>query len=233
MPNWVRNIVTVPEKIVPIIKEKYCEKECFTFNKVIPMPKELMVTKGSVTDDAITYALSFKNVSELLLLANKLKIDKFMYETLTNPEKMEKLKDVAKNYYPYDSEKELGIKTLRDFGEHCINNALKYGATTWYDWAYEHWNTKWDASFIGWEDNKMIFNTAWSSPEAVLKELSKQFPNEEFNVQFADEDFFGDNKGIITYKNGEMIRERDISTEYAAKKIWECDDWEMYEEELE
>ena len=61
MPNWVRNVVTVSKDTMNKIKEKYFENGILDFNKIIPIPKTLELTEGSITDVAIYYALLQKN----------------------------------------------------------------------------------------------------------------------------------------------------------------------------
>ena len=74
----------------------------------------------------------------------------------------------------------------------------KYGADNWYDWAYKHWGTKWNACNI-WEietekykETKPIdkgyfmvykFNTAWSPPYLIAKKL-KKLSNDENSVWY-------------------------------------------------
>ena len=58
MPNYVRNIIKM-EGIanLPLFSEHDGEKQ-FDFNKLIPMPTELNVVEGSLTDEAIVYYLT-------------------------------------------------------------------------------------------------------------------------------------------------------------------------------
>ena len=42
------------------------ENNIFKFNKVIPMPKELMITSGSVTRESILYALALKKPDDMV-----------------------------------------------------------------------------------------------------------------------------------------------------------------------
>lgn len=53
------------------------------------------------------------------------------------------------------------------------------------------------------EDNKYFgFETAWCTPEPVLKSLSEQFPDVTLAIAFADEDT-GRNCGLLILKNGD------------------------------
>lgn len=71
----------------------------------------------------------------------------------------------------------------------------------WYNWRIENWGTKWNSSEV-WEfEEGFTFNTAWSTPFNLLVGLSKKYPNVEFNIRFADEDF-GYNVGEFTLLNG-------------------------------
>ncbi|MFX8075192.1 hypothetical protein ABTK71_19920, partial [Acinetobacter baumannii] len=73
------------------------------------------------------------------------------------------------------------------------------------------WGTKWNAceSSASPEEGKASFDTAWSRPEGVLRELSKRFPDDVITVTFADEDI-GSNCGTFSLKAGETI-ESDIA----------------------
>lgn len=58
----------------------------------------------------------------------------------------------------------------------------KYGADNWYDWQLSNWGTKWNAYSISQVNDVKhgrviyIFDTAWSSPDPVIKKLSTMFP---------------------------------------------------------
>jgi hypothetical protein len=80
----------------------------------------------------------------------------------------------------------------------------KYGFNNWYDWRYENWGTKWNADEVIINDNEITFNTAWCNPMALLVALSRKYPNIQFNIIFADEDF-GHNVGTYILKDGEEI----------------------------
>ena len=82
----------------------------------------------------------------------------------------------------------------------------------------------------GWEGDNIIFETPWSIPEPVIEKISRDFPNEEFKIEFADEDIGGDNKGFLIFKDGEIVEQKEMSMEYASKEIW---GWELDEMEEE
>ena len=65
----------------------------------------------------------------------------------------------------------------------------RYGKNNWYDWSWDNWGTKWNASDVCWSgDNFVSFSTAWNTPEKVFKALAEKYPDVEFSVSFADED---------------------------------------------
>lgn len=81
-----------------------------------------------------------------------------------------------------------------------------YGHSTWYDWRLAHWGTKWNSSAYRLEnDKRCTFETAWTHPFPLLEALSRQHPQLEFEVRYADEDL-GWNAGCYTLQNGVMIR---------------------------
>jgi hypothetical protein len=73
----------------------------------------------------------------------------------------------------------------------------------WYDWNCENWGTKWGAYSQDLEGNVLRFDTAWSMPLPVIVALSAMFPDREFHLRWADEDF-GCNTGIMLLKGGEI-----------------------------
>jgi len=80
----------------------------------------------------------------------------------------------------------------------------KYGFNNWYDWRYQHWGTKWNADEVYISDNEISFNTAWCNPQPLLVALSRKYPDIQFDIKFADEDF-GHNVGTYILKDGEEI----------------------------
>ena len=109
-------------------------------------------------------------------------------------------------------------KRMREFSEdrrrEAIELALKYqknldehGCATWYDWSRKNWGTKWNAYGHNHQrntENTVYFQTAWSPPVELILELSRQFPNVELHLAYADEDT-GCNVGKIKMKSGEYI----------------------------
>jgi len=80
----------------------------------------------------------------------------------------------------------------------------KYGFNNWYDWRYAHWGTKWNSDEINIYDNEVEFNTAWNNPMPIFLKLSEMFPEVDFRIEYADEDF-GYNTGKYTLLNGNVI----------------------------
>lgn len=72
----------------------------------------------------------------------------------------------------------------------------------WMDWRFKHWGTKWDASPI--EDdpinasNRIIFNTADTTPDMAIAFLAVSFPEVSFHVIFSDE-YPGNYSGEYTF----------------------------------
>jgi hypothetical protein len=78
----------------------------------------------------------------------------------------------------------------------------------WSNWRINTWGTKWDAidpSFntkdCGTTEGQIyyFFNTAWSEPEEVLRELSRLYPNLEIENHWDEEQGFGE---CVIYSQG-------------------------------
>jgi hypothetical protein len=81
----------------------------------------------------------------------------------------------------------------------------RFGANNWYDWALANWGTKWggyDAERV--DPDTVKFLTAWNTPFTAIEKLSEKYPDHEFTVRFADEDF-GSHVGEYTIINGERV----------------------------
>jgi hypothetical protein len=86
----------------------------------------------------------------------------------------------------------------------------KYGYPDWYEWRLANWGVKWNVNpYLDGQSNDgeliFSFDTAWSTPDGVLSELSKKYPDITI-VNNCNEEagFFA---GKIIYKNGEVTDE--------------------------
>lgn len=82
----------------------------------------------------------------------------------------------------------------------------KFGADNWYDWSLNNWGTKWNAYDQSDNGDEIVFCTAWSTPVNAMQLLSAKYPEIEFRIQYADEDF-GHNVGEYHLMNGYIIHE--------------------------
>jgi len=62
----------------------------------------------------------------------------------------------------------------------------------WYSWHNKYWGTKWNSCSNEIERTskfrlELVFDTAWSIPKPVLKELVKQNPNIKFEFFYSEE----------------------------------------------
>lgn len=236
MPNWVTNKVKFKSRgkeIIDKIISTDNDEEYVDFNKIIPRPKTLNITSGGNDRYAMQYALLKMSVSKFKKTIKRLeeiptsfygnyfaKIYNHKRYTLAELEEVAKeFKKKIKDKDPLDEVdyKELGVNNLEDLGNVYINNILQYGADSWYDWCCENWGTKWNANntYVV-DDTEIEFDTAWSCPVNIFKELSRQFSGVEIVVEFADEDI-GSNCGKITFLNGEIEEyiDMDGDTDFA------------------
>ena len=65
-------------------------------------------------------------------------------------------------------------------------NLKKFGFKDWYEWSIAKWGTKWDAYDTNIRKDSVFFQTAWSPPVPVIKELSKLI-NKELRLIYSDE----------------------------------------------
>ena len=213
MPNWVVNKIKFSgtkeniDKVLDIIKG---DDDVIDFNKLIPMPKSLNLTSGSITNESIVYALNQKGVEERNHVIEKLKNTRCYfygnyYNTIKNIDNerieraLERFNSDRRSPFDQSIYEELGIKTFDDLGNAYIDNILEYGYDTWYDWSCDKWGTKWGACESYMEtENTLMFNTAWSAPFPILKKLAEICHENkvEFAGKWADEDT-GCNTGVF------------------------------------
>ena len=64
----------------------------------------------------------------------------------------------------------------------------EHGRRNWYDWSSRHWGTKWNAYSIDVQDLNIIsFDTAWSAPYPVFRELAHLFPSVGIEIEITNE----------------------------------------------
>ena len=219
MPNWVTNKIMIGaegkqlEDILKAVQREGDVLGSFDFNRLIPMPKGLDITHGSITDEAINAFMSHlreesfahpdrpgtvQDMKRYVDAAIQIKSNEYFpapFKFMT-PAEIEKL---AQRHNKSSLE-------LIELGKHYLDNQLEHGAHTWYQWAIHAWSTKWNCQEGNCleNDNTFVFDTAWSAPENILKALSRKFPTVEFCHGWADEDL-GNNVGEYIYLNGEAI----------------------------
>ena len=92
--------------------------------------------------------------------------------------------------------------------EETVSRMAQYGALDWYRWCIQNWGSKWgdfSGKLICHNDKITVltFESAWSSPQAGMVEVSKQFPLLHFRVNWKEEDVHW---GMYSFKNGEVKR---------------------------
>lgn len=191
MPNYVKNKIIFNaegkelEELFDFIKGK---ETAFDFNTLIPMPDELNIESGSVTDESMIVCN---------YLDTKVKTKEFisLYEGRRN--KKETIEQCLSRL------QKQGIINL-ELGRRALSNLEKYGAPDFYHWRIQNWSTNWNAQNTNVKDNVIEFETAWTAPLRVIKFLSDKFPDVGFEYKWADEDI-GANSGEGYFKNGDSI----------------------------
>lgn len=197
MPNHVTNFLTIGAEgeLLEKIKQEISsgEGDEFTpidFDKIIPRPEDLNIDSGSQTDNAIAI-IRYQENGDDRKLREMLTWYWPMNEGITDV-------DPLVNYML-----EKGMADM-EMGRKALRNIDVYGHADWYSWSIDNWGTKWNAYSTEVNENEIVFQTAWSCPYEVFVALSQKYPDVEFSIRYADEDF-GANVGEFTLLNGEEI----------------------------
>lgn len=221
MPNHVLNRLTFTcsaERMAQILGEICYERTedgqggpgTFDFNRIRPMPESLNIESGSSTSDGIDLYLTAVNPDGADLGTEKL--DRAGFEDLLRAYQG---KSPCRSWNAALTPEEIGRITkyrsreeLLRLGGTAVNNRVRYGAATWYEWcsSAENWNTKWNsyepAPYAG--GNSIMFQTAWSAPHPVIRALSERYPGVRILHEWADEDL-GRNCGRAEYEQGKVL----------------------------
>lgn len=177
MPNWCQNAMLVTgskEQVEKMIAQVKSEESDFDFNNILRMPESLSVESSSIAEQAYAYYYGNKeNLKNAFYASSEEDLQKRIKVITDNP----------------------NAKQLADTYHHNLQN---YGVTNWYQWCPKNWGTKWNAcdphvdEIVKSSDGEayqvnIFFNTAWSYPEGIFEELSRQYPELLFEVEVDEE----------------------------------------------
>lgn len=161
MPNWVRHNVVIKgnkEEIARCYEQITKGENNFSFNNIIPMPKELNVDAGFMADIAEQWNKASDEGKKVIEDKNGI---------TDNKEKKAELQIYLDNIAKF------GFPTWYEWSLH--NWGTKWDACEADCDCYEGTIT-------------ITFETAWSTPVPIFMELSRQFPDLTTYVEYADED---------------------------------------------
>lgn len=249
MPNWVRNEITMSgpresiDAAIALMRSKdETSDEAIDFNNIIKMPESLNIVAGGGDRDYVALYLATLSGSERNAVALKLfevptsssgnYFKKYIraFNTPVSDERRQQLEAHYKEEY-----KAIAPASVEAVGKTYIENILKYGADTWYDWCCNNWGTKWGACESRIEESRISFDTAWSAAIPVMEKLSEMVPDVSFRHEFADEDI-GSNCGYFVYEAGQIVDEYLPEGEEAVRYacgVWDYDASEYLEEQEE
>lgn len=194
--------------------------EYFDFNKVIPMPQELEMSRSPVqlecVDEVIYRVLDYIATHEYPFNQRRQGgIPDLNTPSLTlKKEHDERIKQMLSHGNTEESIIKEGLQ--------YINNVLKYGYPCWYSWCCANWGTKWNAYWFSLiDDDNIAFTTAWDIPEKIYIAISKMYPYDEITVHWDNEGGFS---GITRYLDGEMIEQQvyaEVIPEDADDDYWD------------
>lgn len=186
------------------------------FNKIVPMPDELIDTSESThTSESLYYYLMKTNKEDMIpkLISHSQFYSMGRFDKCTPNE----LKEYFVN------------------GEKYFNLYLKYDHCTWYDWRLSNWGTKWNAYDSHIEDCsdgvvEMYFYTAWRGVPELISILAKKYPHLSFDYLYADEDVSYNCGKAYTDNDGNFIFHRHDGTDTAMGIYIECwqEDWDNF-----
>ena len=170
MPNWCENDLYIYGKHRVEIADAIANGEnVIDFEKIVPMPAGLKgTTKGSVSADA-EVLLGWSDGSRML------DWDWVKAEGVTNIEELKEFLVKKNPKLPEIAEKMKAIKE-------------ETGYSDWYDWAIDHWGTKWNTDCGIRADGKtricLTFSTAWSPPQKIVDALALKYPKTRFSLRY-------------------------------------------------
>lgn len=234
MPNWTFNRIICKKSIGDKILTETNDSYSFDFNKLLPMPKSLNLTAGSIENDAVVSYYMSLNKEDRRTLEDKLgkkennlfyenywdKYKSRIYNYLTKPNELEK---IEKSFDGKIEENDKVYNSLGELGKDYIDNIINYGYSQWFDWRNNVWGTKWnveDEVIVNYDaesdEYEIEFNTAWSFPSGIVEEYSKLCSDDEFHWEYINEDYDGHH--YLKKENGiigdYVIMDKDYEEDY-------------------
>lgn len=137
-------------------------------------------------------------------------------------------KEPDKNVYDnvYKNSKEIDIPVIIEIGKFYYELINNYHCLNWYDWRIMNWGTKWNSCHDGWyDDNTLVFDTAWSAPIPIFNKLKEKFPSLNFTINsiFEFEDNYIAEMVSTSFKDKLIVIDTDnyYSKEQMSKKYEE------------
>ena len=175
MPNHTSNrmVVTADAEILEkILATHFDASGTLDLNTIDPMPEEIRNTESGTS--------SYQ--SEQLLAGRYRALANLVPGIENCTAREEAFAFIRESGHP-----ELVDAALRQ--EHLLET---YGARTWYDWAINHWGTKWGCYDGSVEEVsagvlEAMFLSAWNPPTPALAQMSWMYPDATFTVDSLDE----------------------------------------------
>ena len=246
MPNWVRNRI-IAKDYAELKKHLVNEKGEVDFNVVMPMSQDLNITSGldsyaqqpSWFSEVMAEKVKKQAPADVLMAQHyneTITQEEFVTECLLDKELITTIRKIKD--YKLRGEHKMSKERLNEALDTFIRgyfNVQRYGWKDWYDWSIDNWGTKWNAchEYID-DDNQVIeFETAWSMPEGIIKEICKYTP---VRVEYADENL-GANCGIEDYyvdKDGNpTVATVMYGSDELAYECWGYGSMSVYDEETQ
>ena len=94
------------------------------------------------------------------------------------------------------------------YGRAVAHNLINYHAESWFTWRFFHWDTKWPASNVYWDEDRVYLDTAWNPPCNIISHIAIELGT-PLAAMWADEDF-GQNVGyVFVGRDGYVLSQSD------------------------
>lgn len=228
MPNWCENTIVFKGS------EEDCaafrcllgeEQRTFDFEALAPMPPSLLKC-GPASEKA--YLIKYGDLP-------RLESDSVSWGSLgaafglsTYPDREAALQAARHTenaaYWDYVEIDEQGRESRvpRSFDEaadEAYANVLQHGHVFSYEWACEHWGTKWNVvrGDAKWQTKtgevRVDFSTAWDAPRPIFPLLAERFRDAEIVVDWAGIDAPDLPYGKVVFSCGDVVSWEEIPTE--------------------